>query len=167
MSAVAEVAEPLVTAPRAEKLYMACQEELVLIKRRDIPQHDASGQRIEDKLGQRVQFRDGVLRVPLEHEQFKGMRGVEIPTDELVTWLDNHPKCGDHQEGFWLVPAPTPVPSEAELDNVVMLAEEGNLDGLDELIEQETAGWAREDLLRVAQGARERVAARLAADSGQ
>lgn len=162
MSAVAEVDEPLVTAPRAEKLYMASREDLELVKRRDLPQHDADGQRLEDKLGQRVQFRDGTLRIPLEDEAFKGKRGVEIPTQELLDWLDRHPLNGDMQDGFWLVPAPTPAPTEGELQNIVVLAEESNLQGLEDFIEQETAGWGREELLRVAEGARERVAARLA-----
>ena len=146
MSAATEE-QPKVASPPATRVYMARREELVLTKRKDRPVRDETGQQIDIQAGQRVAFHDSRLIVPLD-TPYLGPRGEEIDSRELVDWLEGneakgirpHPLLGDRQEGFWLHEEAPPLPTEEEQTEVVRLAEERDVVGLEDLIAEEESG---------------------------
>lgn len=161
-----EVKRPAVRAPEKVAVFESKRHELMLVKKKDPFVMDANGDKVYG-VGERVQFRDGHLRVPFSGKT-RGTRGETIDCKELLAWLEGdennlpHPMFDNREEGFWRLHEPAPEPSEGELEAVVALAEAQDLEGLLEFVEAEKAGWGRAKLLKAAEGAAERVRARQA-----
>jgi hypothetical protein len=81
----------------------------------------------------------------------------EMDAEKVLEWLEGHRLFGDRFEGFWREELTAPAVSREELQVLMDAALEFDEDKLRALIEQEEAGWAREDLLSTARGALERI----------
>jgi hypothetical protein len=158
----------MVSAPEGDRVYLSRRSELVLVIKRDLPKTDREGNVTETIQGQRVSFSDGQLRVPTSG-WVTGTRRERIKAEDVRDFLEGneekdiapHLLLGDREGGFWRHVEPAPAPSEDELNRVLELAEDRDVEGLEELVAQERAGWARAELLKVAQGSLERVQRRL------
>lgn len=159
MPAATAETEQTLSAPPAHRRYLARREELKLVKRRNRPILD-NGEKVDEVIGEAVRFTDGQLIVPFEGELTNAQGGDPLDAAEIIKWLDKHPKNGNKEEGFWLYEEPAPAPSPVEQTQIVTAAEDGDAAGLEALIEQEEAGWHREDLLELMRGTLQRVEAR-------
>jgi hypothetical protein len=158
----ATIEEPTVVAsPPAYKTYVARREELWLTVKRDKPIME-NGERVDFETGERIGFKDGMLKVPTgKGETFKGARGEKLDGPAAIKFLENHALFGHKEEGFWLLELPAPAPTESEQGELIRLAEEQDVAGIEAFIEAERAGYAREELLKIASDTLERVKARL------
>ena len=154
--AVAREQEQMVATPDTKLLYMARRDSLRLILRSTTVVRDAEGQPIETKQGAAVAFKEGILRVPREGD-VRLEAGNLMPAVDVLKRLDEHPRNGDVNEGFWRVDPTAPAPSQAELDTLVRLATELDADELQKFIDQEREGWNRPALLETAEGALTRI----------
>jgi hypothetical protein len=156
MSAVAvqEIEEPMVAERADVRLFMSRRSELRLVKTPVYPVLGPSGATVGHKAGEALEFRDGVLRLPLQGD-VKLADGRSVPVDGVVEWLENHRLLGNKEEGFWGVDPTAPAPSEAEIGKLAELSMSLDAAGLLRFIEQESAGWARPTLLKAAQTALE------------
>jgi hypothetical protein len=159
-------------APPTKAVFQSQREDLVLVVEKDPFTMGPNGEKVFGT-GKHVQFVDGHLYVPLDGEDVIGTRGERIDAQELLVYLEGgknadgkkvspHPMFGNHDEGFWRHYEAPPAVSEAESDELLVMAEERDLDGIERFIEAERDGWNRSELLKVAEGSRDRVAARLA-----
>jgi hypothetical protein len=150
----------VVASPPAYKTYVARREELWLTVKRDKPIME-NGERVDFETGERIGFKDGMLKVPTgKGETFKGARGEKLDGPAMVKFLENHALFGHKEEGFWLLELPAPAPTESEQGELIRLAEEQDVAGIEAFIEAESAGYAREELLKIAGDTLERVKAR-------
>lgn len=160
-SAVAEPVETAVQTPRPVKLFAARRSNLLLTKVGVQPIRDAEGRQVDLKPGEKVGFVDGRLEVAIDDGEITLHDGRRLPAAPFLAWLEKHPLNGDLMDGFWEVNLAAPPPSQGELQALQDMAIDLDAKGLRSFIEQETAGWAREDVLEVAQGTLERVEAKL------
>lgn len=173
MSATAVESAPtedaaLVSTPDPSLLFMARRSDLRLVKKSIRPVRNAEGIEVDKTLGETLEFKEGVLRVPTgKGEQVALANGLRVKAAEVVEWLRKHRLLGDWQEGFWEVDPVAPPASEAEMATLQDLAIDLNASGLRDFIEQEQAGWARKQILAVAAGTLERVEAKLQEVTGE
>lgn len=165
------VAVPTV-APPTQAVFQSRREELVLVMEKDPYTVGANGEK-NWGVGKHVKFVDGHLRVPLKRgAKTRGTRGEVIDAGELLLFLEGgkdasgeevmpHILFNNREEGFWRHREAAPAISEAESDELLVFAEERDLKGIEAFIAREEAGWARPELLKVAEGSRDRVKARL------
>lgn len=159
-TAVAEKPEQMVAAPPSAHTFLARRSDLKLVKKPERKRHDAEGNAIETLPGERIIFREGVLRVP-HSGPMRGEKGEELDSADVLAFLEAHPLKGDRFDGFWLNEEPAPPMSSAEqsaLNELVLELDDG---GLVAFIAQEVDGWAREDVLKLAEESLERVRAKL------
>lgn len=165
-------AAPLVPAPPTKAMFMSAREDLVLVMEKDPFTLKGNGEK-DWGVGKHVRFVDGQLRVPFTGKT-RGTRGEEINAKELLLFLEGgddedgeevlpHILFGNREEGFWRHHEAAPAVTEAESDELLVYAEERDLDGIEGFIERERDGWDRPELLKIAEGSRDRVKARLAA----
>lgn len=162
-------------APPTQAVFQSRREELVLVMEKDPYTVRANGEK-DWGVGKHVAFVDGHLRVPLKHGgKVRGTRGEQIEAWSLLLFLEGgedengedvmpHLLFDNHEEGFWRHREAAPAISEAESDELLVFAEERDLVGIEAFIAREEAGWARPELLKVAEGSRDRVKARLEGD---
>lgn len=153
------VERPPIALKKASRKYLARREDLWLTKKKDVPIME-NGERVDYRIGERIGFTDGVLNVPLQGT-FEGARGEDLDAAECIAWLEKHHLYGNREEGFWLQEEAAPPPSSQEQTALVELAEAADVDGIEDLIAQEEANWARPGFLEIARGTLERVQARL------
>lgn len=159
MSATATIEQQHVSRPTTA-VYRAARTDLRLVKKRRRPIRDpATSEVIGTTEGQVVAFVGGVVEIPLEGtvvlRDTSDAGECELPVDEVLAWLDRHKLIGNPHEGFVKVEVAAPAPSQEELSRLMEAAwDEDMLAGI---IEQERAGWGREAIINVAQGALERV----------
>jgi hypothetical protein len=156
--------EPLVAQPADTVDFMARREELRLTLKARYPQRNpVTGASEGVTQGIFAGFREGLLRLPKTGtarlvDTLDG--GVhEMPAEDVLELLRKHRLFGDRSEGFWLVEHPAPSVSQDELDRLLDAAARWDEEQLATLLDQERAGWAREDVIRVAEGALERISA--------
>lgn len=160
-----ELHEALVQQPEASVLFIAKRSDLRLTKKARYPiVVPTTGERIGMTPGITVSFApSGEFRCPIEGDVTVmdpgGAGQATLPADELLTWLQAHPRCGDPNEGFYRVDPKAPPLSKAETERLVELATAGDTESLREVIEQERAGWDRQELIEIAQGAVDRLVA--------
>jgi hypothetical protein len=158
MTAVATYDDLLVSQPETKTLFMSRRSELRLVKTPRYPRYGASGQKVGEDPGQVIPFRDGVFRCPptgtVELED-----GRKADAAEVLAWLEDHRAIGNIEEGFWRVDPTAPAPSREELQTLTRAAFSLDTEKLERLIEQEEAGWRREDILVIAREAVENIAA--------
>lgn len=154
----------LVSQPDASALFMARRSELKLVKVKVRPIRDAGGDQVDETEGQRIIFRDGVLRVPLTPDaEVKTESDGRVPAEEVLTFLRKHRLNGNLEEGFWEVDPVAPPISPEETEALVDLAINLDADGLHAFIAAEEGGWKRERLVTAAKGTLQRVEAQVAA----
>jgi hypothetical protein len=160
-----EVTGALVQQPEPTVLFISKREWLRLVKTGRYPMIiPTTGERIGMTAGVTVSFApDGEFRCPLEGDVTVmdpgGAGEATLPAKELLDWLQRHPRCGDPNEGFYRVDPKAPPLSKAETERLVALATAGDTESLREVIEQERAGWDRQELIEIAQGAVDRLVA--------
>lgn len=155
----------MVASPPAFKTYVARREELWLTVKRDKPIME-NGERVDFETGQRIGFKDGMLKVPTgKGETFKGARGEELDGPDMIKFLEKHALFGHKEEGFWLLELPAPAPTDSEQGELIRLAEEQDVQGIEAFIALEEDGYHRPDLLKIANDTLERVKARLDGDT--
>lgn len=154
-----EQAGPVRPAPPTMAYFVSKRENLVIVVEKDPFTRGPDGERVFD-VGKHVGFVDGQLRVPLEGVA-TGTRGEKMDAAELIEFLEDHILFGNREEGFWRYYEAAPAVSQEESDQLIVFAEERDLEGIESFIEAEREGWNRPDLLRVAEGTRDRVKARL------
>lgn len=157
MTAVAE-RDAIVSQPTREKVYSARREDLDLIKTARYPILNAttgakSGQ---ETPGITVGFRGGMLRLPLEGK-IRTKHGIEVDAPEIIEWLERHPLFGDAFEGFIPVNVSAPPVSDEEQQQLVNASLDFDDETLELMLEQERAGWAREGLVVILEGAIVRI----------
>jgi hypothetical protein len=155
---------PFVASPDKTILFMARRSELRLVMKPRYPMiAPATGQRLGESRGITVAFIDGQLRVPKDGtaKVFDpgGAGEADLPAEELLAFLRGHRRKGDVNEGFWEVNPTAPPVSREEIDAIVTAATDWNIEMLEAVVAQETAGWNREDILKVAQGSIDRIRA--------
>jgi hypothetical protein len=150
----------LVSQPDGTVLFMSRRSNLRLVKRPIRIKRDAEGNAIDQTAGETIEFKEGVFRCPIDGECVL-TNGERLPSSIVVKWLEGHILKDDTQEGFWRVDPTAPPLSPQELATLQDLAISLDAEGLERLIREEQAGWAREELLTVAQGTLDRVEARL------
>lgn len=143
MSAVADPPiDTIVSQPARERMFAARRSELILVMKTEYPERGPSGEQVGLKPGIRVQFRDGILRVPTEGT-IKSQQGRDVPVDEVLAFLDRHPRFGDGEEGFVEIAQVAPPASEEETTAITELLGNADLEGLRAMLEREQAGWNR------------------------
>jgi hypothetical protein len=136
-----------ISKPDAVDVYMAMREELILVKTPRYPVYGPAGAKVGEQPGERIQFVDGVLRVP-HKGKVQLIDGRQVPADEIREWLNSHNLLGDKFGGFWKIDAAAPPISEEELGALMDAMAILDLDGLEAMLADERAGWGREALIR-------------------
>ena len=141
-------------------MYVAKREDLRLVKKPRYPIRGASGEQVDVTPGEVLQFRNGVLHVP-KKGTLQLEDGREVDAAELIPWLDKHRLYGDKWDGFWrLDPAAPPVSAE-EQATMFEAAMALDVDTLERMLEQEQAGWNRDELVALLKGGIEKIHAAL------
>lgn len=147
---------PLVAPRAAVRLYMSRRSGLTLVRKPVYPVRGQDGGQITTAPGERVEFVDGVLRLPLTGTVKLGS-GDPVPVEDLVEWLREHRLNGNREEGFWATDVAAPAPSVDEIGAITRFATELDSEGLERLLREEKAGWGRAPLLEAATAALEGV----------
>lgn len=156
MSEAAVEDRPLVSQPSGSLIFMAMRDGLRLTKKKRYPiRNPQTGEVSGLTQGEYIGFRDGRFVCPptgtvtLVDTLDGGV--AEIDAEELIAWLRKHRLFDDKHEGFWLVEQPAPTPSKEELERLMDAAVNLRDDVLEQIIEQERAGWGREAVIETAE----------------
>lgn len=158
-----QVIEALVQQPDPSVLFISKRSELRLTKTARRPMlNPVTGERLGMTAGATVSFApNGEFRCPLEGDVTimdpGGAGEATMPAEELLEWLQRHPRCGDPNEGFQRVDPKAPPLGQAEQQRIVDAATAWDVDTLRAIVKQEREGWNREDVVQVVQGALVRV----------
>lgn len=166
MSTATIETDRVVSQPSREVVYTARRSDLQLIKTPRYPLRGALGEQVGETPGITVQFVNGMLRLPLEGE-VNTAHGIKVDVADLHPWLKEHRLYGDLHEGFVTVEQTAPPVTSTEIGALTDASLTLDEDALVALIEQESQGWAREDLLRPAQKALDSIRAAKAAQAEQ
>jgi hypothetical protein len=148
--------EPLMSAPEATDVYMSMKLDLRLVKTPKYPVYGPSGAQVDMRPGEVLAFREGVLRIP--HEGSVTLEdGRQIDAADARSFIERHRLLGDQFMGFWRVDPVAPPIGEQELEAIMDAALNGDAETLQRIVDQETAGWGREVLIRRAQAAIEKI----------
>ena len=157
--------EMLVQQPEASVLFISRRDELRLVKEGRYPiMVPNTGQRLGETRGVTVSFAPrGEFRCP-ESGEVKvmdpgGAGEATLDAAELLQWLESHRRCGDPNEGFYRVDPTAPPLGQEEQERLMQAATEWDVETLQAILEQERAGWNREQVVRSAAGAIERIEA--------
>jgi hypothetical protein len=162
-TADAPVATALVQQPDPSVLFIAKRSDLRLVKTGRYPiMVPSTGQRIGETRGVTVAFNNHEFRCQLEGEVTimdpGGAGQATLPAEELLKFLESHPRCGDPNEGFYRVDPKAPPLGQEEQQRIVDAATAWDVDTLRAIVVQEREGWNREQVIEVAQGAIQRIA---------
>jgi hypothetical protein len=155
----------LVSQPDTSIVYVARRSELRLTLKSRYPlRNPITGQPEGTTRGIYAGFRDGTLRVPREGkvvlvDTLDGGESEEIDASVIHEMLQKHRRYGDRSEGFWMLEQPAPPVSPQEIDRLMEAAARWDVETLEAVLEQERAGWGREDLIAAAQRQVERIRA--------
>lgn len=136
----------VVSQPEREIVYIARREDLRLVHTPTYPLYGAGGRKLGEERGISVQFRHGILRLPMEGT-VKTENGMKIDAAELNAWLGEHHLFGDTFEGFTKLEQVAPPVSGMEMTTAMEATARYDVEGLEALLEQERAGWNRPALI--------------------
>jgi hypothetical protein len=156
MTAVASPPIDALLQPAPEKMYAARRSQLVLVLKPEYPVRGPSGEQVDIKPGVRIQFKDGILRVPLEGKM-KTAQGRDVDTADVLAFLEKHTLYGDPHEGFTEIPQVAPPASEQELTAITMAAASLDDGTLQQLLDTEQSGWNRPQLVGAIKRAMETI----------
>lgn len=154
--------ETLVSPTDSTVLYMSRRSELRLTKRRRFPVRNPVTGEVEGTTpGEFVAFHDGQVRIPKEGDVrlVDSLDGGEatVPAEDVHKWMVGHRLFGNQLEGFWRVDPTAPPVSQDEMRVMMNAATTLDEETLREIVRQEEAGWARDDILSVAREALDRI----------
>jgi hypothetical protein len=155
--------ETLVSPTDQTVLYMSRRAELRLTMVPRYPKlNQVTGAKQGETKGAFIGFRDGQVRIPKTGEYvtvdtLDGGESQPMPAEEVHEWLSRHRLFGNRFEGFWRVDPTAPPVSQDEMRVMMNAATTLDEETLREIVRQEEAGWAREDILSVAREALERI----------
>lgn len=129
--------EELVAAPPDGVIFLARRRGLRLVRVAVEPIWGAGGRKVGDTKGHTVEFRDG--RFVCEKK--------DDPDGKVLDFLRAHARNGDPNEGFWEVTPTAPAVTMNELQAAMLAATNFEVDKLQAMLDQEEAGWARDELL--------------------
>jgi hypothetical protein len=160
--------DAIVSQPAREKVFTARREDLTLVLVPEYPiLNAATGQKTgQVSRGLRISFRGGLLRLPLEGT-IRTENGHEVDVAEVWPYIENHRLNGDRFEGFVELAQTAPPVTPEEIQALTNAAITLNAEALQEIIDTETAGWGREELLSPAQSALTNIEALKAADASE
>ena len=139
--------DALVSQPTREKVFTARREDLRLVLIPEYPILNAQGAKTgQNSEGLTVRFVNGLLRLPLEGT-IRTENGREVDVAEVWPFINKHRLLGDRFEGFVELTISAPPVSADELRALTRASLALNEEALQDLIEQETEGWNREDIL--------------------
>jgi hypothetical protein len=148
MTAVAAPpSDTLVSQPAREVTYLSARDELRLVHTPTYPIYASNGRKLGEERGITVEFRDKMLRVPLEGQVVTANR-MKIDAADLNAWLLDHPLFGDGSEGFTKIAQVAPPVSDAEQDAITQAATMHQVDTLQEILDAERAGWKRPGIIK-------------------
>lgn len=156
--------EVLVAPTDSTVLYMSRRSELRLTMVPRYPKlNPVTGQQTEVSRGAFIGFRDGHVRIPKEGQYvavdtLDGGESEPMPAEEVHDWLVRHRLFGNQLEGFWRVDPTAPPVSQDEQQVMMNAAIRLDVETLEEIVRQEREGWARPQILEVAQDALDRIA---------
>jgi hypothetical protein len=182
MSATATAAPPeesLVAQPKRTVTFISRRQNLRLVKvPRRHERSSATGEITGETQGQSLQFDVYLDPVRKQRAVDAGLNEreaqaaarygrFECPTEGVVTleygleadaadvfrWLSKHRLNGDGVEGFWRVDPSAPPMSREELDRITKASIRHDVETLAAIVEQERAGWDRQDLIAAAEEA--------------
>jgi hypothetical protein len=139
--------DTIVSQPQQLKTYAARRAELVLVMKPERNVHGPGGERVDVTPGIRLQFADGVLRVPLTGT-VQTQQGREIPAEDVLEFLERHRLYGDRFEGFTEIPQAAPPVSEDEMAQIMYAVAMGDLDRLNGVLDAERSGWNRPEIIK-------------------
>jgi hypothetical protein len=153
---------PLVAPVEDTVLYMSRRSDLRLTMKARYPMlNPITGQREGMTRGIFCGFREGALRVPKTGKvmMVDTLDGGEFEMDAepVHEWLTKHRRYGDMNEGFWRVDPVAPPATREEFARISEAGAGWDRETLQEIIRQESEGWGREDVLRVARGTIARI----------
>lgn len=155
--------ETLVSPTDSTVLFMSRRSALRLTMRPRYKTRDpVSGQQTGETKGVFIGFRDGQVRIPKDGEfvavdTLDGGESDPMPAGEVQDWLMRHRLFGNREEGFWRVDPTAPPVSQDEMRVMMNAATTLDEETLREIVRQEEAGWARDDILSVAREALDRI----------
>ena len=154
--------EALVQQPERAVLFLSHRSDLRLVHTGRYPiMVPSTGQRIGETSGVTVAFHNHEFRCP-ESGEVKimdpgGAGEATMDAADLLSWLQTHRRFGDPNEGFVRVDPKAPPIGQEEQERLMKAATEWDVDTLQSIAEQERAGWQREQVIRSAEGAIERI----------
>lgn len=154
--------QAVVQQPDPHVLFLSKRSELRLVHTGRYPiVVPNTGQRLGETRGVTVAFREHEFRCPTEGEAVimdpGGAGEARMPAADLLKFLEQHPRCGDPNEGFYRVDPKAPPISQSENNLIVQAATAWDTETLEEMVTQERAGWNRQELIVVAEGAIQRI----------
>ena len=147
MTAVAAPPDSIVSVPEQVRTYAARRAELVLVMKPEYPVRGPAGEQVDVTPGIRIQFTEGMLRVPLAGNVTTA-QGRKIPAADVLTFLDGHRLLGDHLEGFFEIAQSAPPVSEDENSKIMLYVAMGDTAQLEAILETERAGWNRPAIVK-------------------
>lgn len=142
--------------PQREVLYVAARSNLRLVHTSIEPRYGVGGRKVGEDPGVTVAFRDGILRIPLSGHVLTET-GRKFDAAELNAWLMDHRLYGSTFEGFSRVEQVAPPVSSEEMDAITQAATMHDVEALRAILEQESAGWKRPQVVRSVQQAVETI----------
>jgi hypothetical protein len=183
-TATIEAPEQLVAQPRKVVTYYSRRQALRLVMKPRRPERSpTTGEVIGETLGYSLQFETFIDQVRLEQLKSAGVDEREAqaaarygrwecPTEGPVTleygqvfedasivyqWLEKHKMNGDSLEGFWRIDPTVPPVTQDEMKRLMEAATMHDTETLTAILEQEMAGWGREDIVSAARDAIDRI----------
>lgn len=142
MAAVAEISKPDTSV-----VFAARRDGLRLVKTPRYPIFGQGGEKIGERPGQALAFRDGTLKVDETGVTLED--GGKLGRDEALSFLREHRLCGNTEEGFTEMAQAAPPVSQEEL--AALMDAVTDEDAMVAIIEAERAGWQRPALLEPAE----------------
>lgn len=136
----------LVSAPARATIYLSRRRELRLVKTPKYPIFGQAGSKVGELPGETIPFHDGRLDVPQDGVMVLE-DGRKVEASEVREWLEDHRLFGDQEGGFWELEQVGPPVSKAEMDAILDAVGAWDVEKLEAIIEQESDGWQRQDLL--------------------
>lgn len=146
MTATATIDDQLVSQPDQGTIFLSRRSDLRLVRTPRYPIMGPSGQKVGEKPGEAVAFREGRFYCPAEGKVTLE-DGREVDADDLRPWMLGHRLVGDVNEGFWAVETVAPPVSSDELQRLSKAAVQHDVETIEAMIAQEVAGWDRADFI--------------------
>jgi hypothetical protein len=159
MSAVATAPdEALVSQPDRGTIFVSVRSNLRLVRTPRYPIYGPGGRTVGEEQGEVIQFRNSRLYVP-DEGTVTLEDGREVDAADLKDWLLNHRRLNDKHDGFFALQTAAPPVTQAEIEAITRAVLAVDVDALERVLEQETNGWGRQEVIGPVQDALTNIAA--------